>query len=338
MHSMHTLSRRDFLKLAGTASLGLALPTYPIGGSPSPISLDANRLGRAAYSLRYYKKPTTKSEELGFYITDDVFQILGEAVGEQEPNGSFVWLRTPEGWVNSSFVQPVRKAYNEPETEFPKLGFLAEVTVPLTQAWRLSEGEKKRAYRFYYGSTHWVIGSQTDRTGNVWYVIPDDLFTTQQYLVEARHLHRITAEEVAPISPDVTSKRIEVNLADQKLTALENGIPVFNTRIASGYVEGDTPVGAFHVERKQPSRHMGVDSLEGGGFDLPGVPWVCFILWTGVSFHGTYWHNNYGHPQSHGCINLSPAAAKWIYRWTTPVVPVEDNYEETKSGTEVVIY
>jgi len=56
-------------------------------------------------------------------------------------------------------------------------------------------------------------------------------------------------------------------------------------------------------------------NLQGNEFDLPGVPWVCYISWTGVSFHGTYWHNNYGTPQSHGCINLTPEAAKWIYRW-----------------------
>ena len=56
----------------------------------------------------------------------------------------------------------------------------------------------------------------------------------------------------------------------------------------------------------------------GRGFDLPGVPWVTFFTSTGVSFHGTYWHNDYGTPRSHGCVNLLPEDAKFLYRWTSP--------------------
>ncbi len=77
-------------------------------------------------------------------------------------------------------------------------------------------------------------------------------------------------------------------------------------------------------------------------FDLPGVPWVCYILWTGVSLHGTYWHHNYGTPQSHGCINLTPEAAKWIYRWTDPYVPFDEDFVQTdkilRNGTPVIVY
>jgi lipoprotein-anchoring transpeptidase ErfK/SrfK len=156
-------------------------------------------------------------------------------------------------------------------------------------------------------------------------------------VVEAPHLRPVTAEELSPISQDVRDKRIEIDLTRQRLTAIENGRPVFTTPTATGYFEGDTPIGEFIVERKQPTRHM-ASNLEGNEFDLPGVPWVCYISWTGVSFHGTYWHNNYGAPQSHGCINLTPEAAKWVYRWTNPFVPIEEDYVETDHGTRVIIY
>jgi lipoprotein-anchoring transpeptidase ErfK/SrfK len=76
----------------------------------------------------------------------------------------------------------------------------------------------------------------------------------------------------------------------------------------------------------------------GNPFDLPGVPWVCYISWTGVSLHGTYWHNNFGVPQSHGCINLTPEAALWLYRWSDPFVPPGEDYIETDNGTQVTIY
>jgi lipoprotein-anchoring transpeptidase ErfK/SrfK len=73
---------------------------------------------------------------------------------------------------------------------------------------------------------------------------------------------------------------------------------------------------------------MSNDGEEGAGhpYDLPGVPWVSFFTGTGISFHGTYWHNDYGQPRSHGCVNLTPADAKFIYRWTRPAVPPETQY------------
>jgi hypothetical protein len=66
--------------------------------------------------------------------------------------------------------------------------------------------------------------------------------------------------------------------------------------------------------------------VEFGAYDLPGVPWVSFFTSTGVAFHGTYWHNDYGRPRSNGCVNLRSEDSKFIYRWTTPVVPPETDY------------
>ena len=57
---------------------------------------------------------------------------------------------------------------------------------------------------------------------------------------------------------------------------------------------------------------------DAGSFDLPGIPWVSYFVTTGVAFHGTYWHNDYGTPRSHGCVNVSAANAQWLYRWTLP--------------------
>ncbi len=55
-------------------------------------------------------------------------------------------------------------------------------------------------------------------------------------------------------------------------------------------------------------------------YELPGVPWTSFFEpETGVAFHGTYWHNNFGIPMSHGCVNMRTHEAKWLFRWATPV-------------------
>jgi lipoprotein-anchoring transpeptidase ErfK/SrfK len=74
-------------------------------------------------------------------------------------------------------------------------------------------------------------------------------------------------------------------------------------------------------------------------YDLPGVPWTTYINNNGVSFHGTYWHNDYGAPHSHGCINLPIEQAKWLYRWTTPVVPAEKRQVyQPGEGSRVYIF
>jgi len=330
------VSRREFLKLSGAAALSLAFTHLPSDLYVGSAAEQPYRLGRTVSSLRYYERPTVKSTELGYYITDAVIKIFEAAVGDPEPKHNPIWLRTERGWVQSSTVQPVREQINQPVMDIPSQGFLAEVTVPLTQAWSNNNGNLKRAYRFYYGTTHWVSLVSTDSWGNVWYRVIDDL-NGGYYYVLAEHLRRVTREELTPITPEVTDKHIEVNLAQQRMYAYENGRVILAARISSGTFEGDTPKGEFRVERKQPSRHMAADEERGNGFDLPGVPWVCFISWTGVSLHGTYWHHDYGAPRSHGCINLTPDAAKWVYRWTLPIVPVEEDYIETKEGTRVIV-
>ena len=79
------------------------------------------------------------------------------------------------------------------------------------------------------------------------------------------------------------------------------------------------------------------DRAAPNSYDLPGVPWVSYFTESGISFHGTFWHNDFGHPRSHGCVNLATAAARWIYRWTLPTVPAEEIFVFEEYGTGVDI-
>jgi lipoprotein-anchoring transpeptidase ErfK/SrfK len=83
---------------------------------------------------------------------------------------------------------------------------------------------------------------------------------------------------------------------------------------------------------------MATGNLANNGFDLPGIPWVSYITERGVAFHGTYWHNDYGKPRSHGCINLTSQAAKWIFRWTLPSLLPHEQYVYDEFATQVDIY
>lgn len=330
------ITRRDFLKLSGATALGFAFRDFPPGGNPATKRGPSFRLGRTVYSLRYYQEPSTLSRELGYYISDTVVNINEQEYGNPGQTRNPLWLRTDDGWLHSAYVQPVQNHLNQPVMDVPHGGMLCEVTVPYTQSWQSEKGVWKRGYRYYYCSTHWVTYAFTGANNQIWYEVLDD-DNRGYFHVQAEHLRPITADELSPISPGALDKRIEVDLTKQRIVAYEGKHPVYAARTATGYFPGDTPIGEYRIERKQPSRHMS-SNLEGNEFDLPGVPWVCYISWTGVSLHGTYWHNNYGTPQSHGCINLTPEAAKWIYRWTEPSVPVGEDYIETDLGTRVVVF
>ncbi len=330
------MNRRDFLKLSSLGLLSLGFRDFPPEVASFVKLPPSFELGRLVYSFRYYSEPTIKSEELGFYNTDTVIEILQQAYGDPAPYDNPLWFKTKDGWINSAYIQPVKNILNEPTLSLPANGMLVELTVPFTQAYEITGERWKRTLRFYYGSTHWVHQAFRGVNGEIWYKILDDRRSMYHYAL-GEHFRPIRPEEITPLSPGVPDKRVEVFLEKQRVIAYEGNQPVYAARTATGVFEGDTPKGEFIVERKVPSRHMAND-FGNNTFDLPGVPWVCYISWTGVAFHGTYWHNNYGIPQSHGCINLKPQDALWLYRWTEPNVPFGVDYVETNQGTPVIVY
>ena len=100
-----------------------------------------------------------------------------------------------------------------------------------------------------------------------------------------------------------------VDLSTQLVTAFEGEQLVFSERCSSGVKGTDTPKGEFLTYHKGASVHMTNegDAIEDETvYSLPGVPWCSFFTSMGNAFHGTYWHNDYGRPRSHGCVNLPP--------------------------------
>jgi lipoprotein-anchoring transpeptidase ErfK/SrfK len=153
-------------------------------------------------------------------------------------------------------------------------------------------------------------------------------------------MHVFSPEEIAPLSPQVpeNEKHIEIYLDRQLLLAFEWNLPVYAARVATGQKNYESPIGWFRTFHKRPTYHMTGGADDASVFDLPGVPWDSYITDTGVAIHGTYWHNDFGHPHSHGCINMAPQDAKWIYRWTLPTVPPGERLVlEPGVGTRVLI-
>lgn len=135
-------------------------------------------------------------------------------------------------------------------------------------------------------------------------------------------------------------KWIDISIKKQLLVAYEGRRPVFATLVSTGRGGmGDpettlaTPRGVFHIKAKHVSGTMdgtpGVDS-----YDLRDVPYIQYFH-EGYALHGAFWHNDFGKVRSHGCVNLAPADAAWLFEWTYPVVPAEWHGAVNQEGTTV---
>ncbi|HTP09112.1 MAG TPA: L,D-transpeptidase [Anaerolineae bacterium] len=341
---MQTLNRRDFLKLSGAAlSICLLKPPDPETQKPQPIGL-----GRVTeWRIWAYGDARPGAQKEVALSRDDVLDIYAALDTEGLMAHNPTWFLTKYGWVYSSWMQPVKQEFNPPEQYIPEKGFWAQVTVPYVEMRSAPNDKAYRLYRLYYSSVHQVIDRLVDDRGAVWYQLKDDEYQSVKEYVRAEGLRRIPPSELAPISPFAQDKRIEVNLKDQKLYAYEGDSLVYTTRCATGaafnvdgigLVDFTTPVGEHTVVRKRPSRHMHGFEDRADAYDLPGVPFCTYFTEAGVAVHGAYWHNDFGHPRSHGCVNVLADAAQWVYRWSMPVAAYDEALLVVdKGGTPVIV-
>jgi len=115
----------------------------------------------------------------------------------------------------------------------------------------------------------------------------------------------------------IGGKQIIVVIEQQKVYAFDNGVLINTFVVSTGTVYHPTVLGNFQIAVKLTSTRMA-----GETYDLPNVPWTMYfgndiVSWhEGYALHGAYWHNNFGHPMSHGCINMTENDAKWLFDWT----------------------
>ena len=115
-------------------------------------------------------------------------------------------------------------------------------------------------------------------------------------------------------------KWIDINISTQTITAFQGSTPLKSVLVSTGVSWHPTPIGRYKVYMKIPSQTMS-GGAGGEYYYLPGVPWVMYFA-GGNAIHGTYWHRNFGHPMSHGCVNLTIDDAHWFYDWAEMGTPV----------------
>lgn len=163
------------------------------------------------------------------------------------------------------------------------------------------------------------------------------IFENQPVAYEMAELQPI----LRPVLGATSDERwIEIDLSDQRLYAHEGDKIVYEFLVSSGKW-APTPTGEFRVWIK-----LKYTKMEGGRkenntyYYLPNVPYTQYF-YKGFGLHGTYWHNNFGHPMSHGCVNLATPDAEKLFYWTSPVVPDGKGIaypSKDEPGTKVIIH
>ena len=338
------ISRREFLKLASAGTLAFALKDLRL--DPALAAPAALKQGRITFSgMPLYDAPTFRANQIYNFGMDKIIEIASvDENGEQGNPFNSTWYQVDQGYTYSGWVQPVETNYQKPVFNIPEKGQVGEITVPFIDTKRDPYTYADRGYRVFYGSTHWVkrVVVQRDEK-SIWYEIYDFYLKENRY-VAAHAMRLIPPDELTTLSPEVPDeeKHMVVDLSTQLVTAFEGEKLVFSQRCSSGVKGTDTPKGEFLTYHKGPSVHMTNegDAVESESvYSLPGVPWCSFFTGAGNAFHGTWWHNDYGRPRSHGCVNLPSEAAKFIYRWTRPNVPPDTDYLHLPGqGTKVQVF
>lgn len=334
------LSRRGFVKNAG-AFAGAALVNQLTGRLWQIDIPNSEKIGRVAVGRVDIKmRPDYESQTVGVYYEDQVIPWLRETIGSWPYRNNQRWIETPDGYVWSPEIQPVQNKPNEPLSALPENqpGIWTEVTVPYVDAvlenpparssWWSLQASKNLPPRFYYSQILWVDQIKIGSDGNLWYRVNERYGNPGDLLwVPGVALRQITEKELAPIRPQVENKQIVIDITSshQTLSCYEGDTEVYFCRISSGKGTNSTPVSAygspgFNIWRKLHSIQMAGGTNQ-AGWMIPGIGWASFFLGSGVAIHSTFWHNNFGEPSSHGCVNAAPEDAKWIFRWANPVTP-----------------
>jgi len=360
----NNFSRRDFLKVAGVGLGALAFNPFRIETyyeklyTPKRLPQFPNSeiIGRVVDDTDVRSRPDNSqliSNSIGVFTADTLVPWGREVIGKVVELTNQKYLEIEQGYIWASRVQPTKNLPNTPITAIPagQAGFWGEVTVPyidltlegaVASPWLKSKQEYNFPPRVYYGQVIWIdqIRQNNGFTEYRWnegaeghgygYGPYGEFFWLDGAGVKA-----LTDADVAPISPEIdpNEKKIIANVTYQTLSCFEGNNEVFFCRIASGKkfdaagLESDvlaTPVGDLSAWWKIVSKNMTAGN-EQAGYSTPAVPWCTFISGEGVAIHGAFWHNDFGERRSHGCINVTPEEAKWIFRWTTPYISIQQS-------------
>ncbi len=250
----------------------------------------------------------------GFYVSlDRSFEREGEVYWRTQQNG-FVSAKPlrPPTW--SSFHG---RELDGEEWDLP----VAITTAEQTRVYRITERGKARSTRKQLPRRTWLsVHARRQLDETVFLLFGEDRMI--------RQADALVIEPKAPPEAIREGERwIDVDLSHQALVAYEWKQPRYVTLISSGRVRTPrpdldyrTPQGLFRIRAKHLTSTMDSDEPGEPPYSLEDVPYVMYFHGA-YAFHSAFWHDRFGRPRSHGCINLAPRDAKWLYNWAGPDLP-----------------
>ncbi|MEM7607071.1 MAG: L,D-transpeptidase [Myxococcota bacterium] len=158
-----------------------------------------------------------------------------------------------------------------------------------------------------------AVARMMDRSGQS-YIVDSEGYTVRRSAV------RIAAAVERPSRVREGSRWIHVSLAEQTLVAYEDDTPVYATLVSTGREGFETPAGLFRIQSKHVSTTMDDLTDEDSAYQIEDVPWTMYFEGN-YALHTAFWHRRFGTPRSHGCVNLAPADARWVFHWAGPELP-----------------
>lgn len=257
----------------------------------------------------------TRRMERGFYVSLD---------REMKRGRRKYWRTQANGFIPHRRLYPV-KGNDFAGVEIPEGEEFLPVGYVLSSkywAWKLNKrGRLRRAGKPGYHTRFTIAGEAT--------------FKDRQYVVADDGLH-YRASDIARIDTRPRPKEvledekwIDVNLSNQTIVAYVGDRPVYSSLVSTGRVKDEddplknfeTPVGGFRITSKHLTATMDGDHALDGPYSIEDVPYVMYFQ-LAFAMHSAFWHNSFGRPRSHGCINLTPTDARWMFNFATPEVPV----------------
>lgn len=219
------------------------------------------------------------------------------------------------------------------------IGFVTSSKTTLYSRGR--DGHPRRGRRPGYHHVFRITSEETVR--DTPYVVASD---AEMY--RAEDVTIIRAATTRPPEVGETETWIDVDLGEQTLVAYEGLRPVFATLIASGRIRDpedplqthDTPTGIWRIASKYVTHTMDGDHAVDGPYSIEDVPYVMYFF-LAFALHSAFWHDGFGRPRSHGCVNMSPSDARWLFGWAHPHLPTGWHSvfpSEAEPGTWVYIH
>lgn len=223
------------------------------------------------------------------------------------PQPVFKYFEVLDG-CNFAFVGDCINVRSGPGAEYPIVSKLRTGVVLL-----IADTVKVNGREWYkIGFAHPLL--YPERIVGDWYVAAD---LVHEFSDDGDHV-------VVKGKVPTTTKRIVVDVSEEKLYAYDGNALFMEESISTGLELTPTARGTFSVFKMTPSRFMQgpIPGVSDQVYDLPGVPWDLYFNADGSVIHGAYWHDHFGIPWSHGCVNLPVEKAKELYLWADIGMPV----------------